>query len=255
MSRKFPPPPSTAVSVQRGTNTRSRRYQSRDDAESLGIYSVDPSTNVVRLGVDHSNVYPLGQGRPSIRLESKEAYNHGLFIADFLHMPPSQCGLWPAFWSYGANWPSGGEIDIIEGADTATSNIMSAHTSNGCSLDASVEAAEYAGARRNTECGVGDMNIGCGYNPPANDTSSYGDGFNAVNGGVYAMQWDSELISLWHFARGAIPSDIDAKKPNPANWGRPQAVFGGPSCDVDSYWKDMKLVINTVSALHAPRST
>lgn len=72
------------------------RYQSQEDAFDLGLYSVDPFSNAVRLGVDSSNTYAPGEGRPSIRLESKESYQHGLFIADFLHMPPSQCGTWPA---------------------------------------------------------------------------------------------------------------------------------------------------------------
>jgi hypothetical protein len=71
-------------------------YQSRADAAALDLFSVDDVTGVVRLGVDSKNIYPLDEGRPSIRLESKASYNHGLFIADFLHMPPSQCGLWPA---------------------------------------------------------------------------------------------------------------------------------------------------------------
>ena len=71
-------------------------YKNRSDAADLGLFDVDPQTGVVRLGVDSTNVYTSGQGRPSIRLESKQAYNHGLFVADFLHMPPSQCGLWPA---------------------------------------------------------------------------------------------------------------------------------------------------------------
>lgn len=86
-------------------------YQSRPNAEAMGLYSVDEITGVVRLGVDSTNAVSLSGGRPSIRLESKEAYNHGLFIADFLHMPPSQCGLWPAckfvfiFFSYSAHSP------------------------------------------------------------------------------------------------------------------------------------------------------
>lgn len=71
-------------------------YQSRASAEAKGLFSVNGKTGSVRLGVDSDNVYPLDQGRPSIRLESKDSYNHGLFVADFLHMPPSQCGLWPA---------------------------------------------------------------------------------------------------------------------------------------------------------------
>lgn len=91
------------------------------------------------------------------------------------------------------------------------------------------------------------MNIGCGFSPPASDTSSYGDGFNAVNGGVYAMQWDSAHIKIWHFARDEIPRDVQRKRPDPRGWKQPQAVFGGSSCDVRSFFKDMSLVINIVS--------
>ena len=72
------------------------RYKSQSDATSMGLFAVDQQTGVVRLGVDSTNQYSMSEGRPSIRIESKEAYNHGLFIADFLHMPPSQCGVWPA---------------------------------------------------------------------------------------------------------------------------------------------------------------
>lgn len=72
------------------------RYQSQSNAANKGLFAVDEKTGVVRIGVDHQNTYETSAGRPSIRIESKEAYNHGLFIADFLHMPPSQCGVWPA---------------------------------------------------------------------------------------------------------------------------------------------------------------
>jgi len=33
-----------------------------------------------------------------------------------------------AVWMYGPDWPNNGEVDIIEGANTALTNIMSAHT-------------------------------------------------------------------------------------------------------------------------------
>ncbi|KAG6086238.1 hypothetical protein E4U15_000796 [Claviceps sp. LM218 group G6] len=218
-------------------------YQSRPNAEARGLYSVDESTGVVRLGVDHTNVLPLTGGRPSIRLESKEAYTHGLFVADFLHMPPSQCGLWPAFWSYGSNWPNDGEIDLIEGANDQHRNILSAHTSAGCTLSKNLESKALT-PPRTADCDVGTLNVGCAYDAPANDTSSYGDGFNAASGGVYAMEWDSEYIKIWHFARSQIPRDIKTKKPDPKTWGLPDAIFGGDSCDVDKYFKDMSLVIN-----------
>lgn len=218
-------------------------YQTQEDAQSMGLYSVDPDTQVVRLGVDYTNKFDVSEGRPSLRLESKEAFNHGLWIADFLHMPPSQCGVWPAFWAYGADWPNDGELDIIEGANLVYSNIMAGHTADGCSLDPADEGL-FTGERRNLDCSIGTQNIGCGYNPPGNDTSSYGDGFNAVDGGVYAVQWDSEYLRVWHFARGSIPADIEAKTPDPSNWGLPQSIFGGSKCDVDTFYKNMNIVIN-----------
>ncbi|KAI8723586.1 hypothetical protein NCS52_00214500 [Fusarium sp. LHS14.1] len=219
------------------------QYQSQEDALDLGLYSVEPFSQVVRLGVDNTETYGLNEGRPSIRLESKQAFHHGLFIADFLHMPPSECGTWPAYWAYGPNWPSGGEIDIIEGANLAYTNTLSGHTAEGCQLDPA-DSDLFSGERRNLDCFVGTDNIGCGFNPPSSDTSSYGDGFNAANGGVYAMEWDSDYIKIWHFPRGAIPADIEAKTPDPKKWGLPQALFGGSKCNVDDFYEDMNIVLN-----------
>ncbi|KAM3549625.1 hypothetical protein ARSEF4850_008752 [Beauveria asiatica] len=220
------------------------RYQSQANAASQGLFAVDQDTGVVRIGVDHTNTLDVLDGRPSIRLESKEAYNQGLFVADFLHMPPSQCGVWPAFWAYGPNWPNNGEIDIIEGANTAHRNIISAHTNAGCSLGDDV-LRMASGAAQSKDCNVvGADNVGCGYVTHASDTSSYGDTFNAVGGGIYAMLWDDEYIKVWHFDRDAAPADIAAKTPSPAGWGKPAAVYGGESCDVESQFRDMSIVLN-----------
>ena len=53
--------------------------------------------------------------RKSVRITTQFTYTGGLVIMDAAHMPQG-CGTWPAFWSNGPNWPSGGEIDIVEGA-------------------------------------------------------------------------------------------------------------------------------------------
>ncbi|PCD43989.1 hypothetical protein AU210_003071 [Fusarium oxysporum f. sp. radicis-cucumerinum] len=219
------------------------QYQDLEGAEQYGLYSVDPFSNTVRLRPDSARKFDLNEGRPSIRLESKESYQYGLFIADFQHMPISQCGTWPAFWAYGANWPNNGEVDILEGANLAYTNIMSAHTADGCMLDPA-DSNLFSGNPQSLDCAVGTDNVGCGFTPPASDTSSYGDGFNAVGGGVYAMEWDSEYISIWHFPRGAIPADIEAKRPDPRKWGLPQSLFGGSKCNVDEYFNDMRIVLN-----------
>ncbi|OLN95696.1 Endo-1,3(4)-beta-glucanase-like protein 2 [Colletotrichum chlorophyti] len=220
------------------------RYQSQPDALSKGLYSIDPETQAVTLGVDNTNVYGLGEGRPSVRLESKRQYNHGLFIGDFAHMPPSVCGLWPAFWMYGPNWPAGGEIDIIEGANQVTKNIMSGHTTPGCSIPDSPEAAGQP-LLRDCESPGTTNNAGCNYLPPASHMHTYGDAFNAVGGGVYALEWTEDDIRIWHWPRQDIPPDIVAKCPDPSSWGLPSALFGGSTCEVDRYFKDMSIVIQT----------
>lgn len=101
-----------------------------------------------------------------------------------------------------------------------------------------------AGDAQTKNCDVGDQNIGCGYTPSIKDTTSYGDTFNAVGGGIYAMQWDDDYIKVWHFDRNSAPADISAKKPKPDGWGKPQAVYGGKSCDVKSHFRDMSIVLN-----------
>ena len=86
---------------------------------------------------------------------------------------------------------------------------------------------------------------------------SYGDAFNAEGGGVYAMEWDEEALRIWHFPRSAIPIDITlagavpgsstmSPGPDPESWGPPQAVFGGASCNPDTYFYDLSLVLNIV---------
>jgi hypothetical protein len=62
------------------------------------------SSSSVKLAADSTNVTP--GGRPAVRLTSKNAYNQGLFVADIAHMPGSICGTWPAFWTFGPDWPN-----------------------------------------------------------------------------------------------------------------------------------------------------
>jgi hypothetical protein len=67
----------------------------------------------------------------SVRITSKKTYNQGLFVFDILRMvfltqyicgvdphlrkKAYGCSVWPAAWLVGPSWPTGGEIDVIEG--------------------------------------------------------------------------------------------------------------------------------------------
>ena len=68
------------------------RYLDYDDAKSAGLIST--SLTSARMSVDSTNKYTgSDQGRPSVRIETKKSYTHGLFIADIQHMPGSICGM------------------------------------------------------------------------------------------------------------------------------------------------------------------
>ncbi|KAK1057884.1 hypothetical protein LTR74_013798 [Friedmanniomyces endolithicus] len=202
---------------------------------------IDASSAQIYIGTDAVNV-TNSAGRNSVRLTSNKSYSSGLVILDLDHMPGGICGTWPAFWMVGPNWPSAGEIDIIEGVNSQSSNAMTLHTGPGCSItnndafSGSIDTANCdvnaAGQNKNAGCSIGTT-----------DTQSYGSGFNANNGGVYATNYDSSAISIYFFPRGSIPSDISSGSPNPSNWGKPLAQFQG-GCDIASKINDQQIVFD-----------
>ncbi|KAF4308567.1 Glycoside hydrolase family 16 [Botryosphaeria dothidea] len=213
-------------------------YLSQADAQSRGLYQI--RGNQVYIGVDSTTVLnPSGSGRPSVRIQSNTAFTHGLFILDLAHMPGSVCGSWPAYWMYGPNWPSSGEIDMIEGVNNQQRNQMTLHTAGGCGV--SVGDGGQSGTSGNTNCNANNAYDGCGVS--SNTANSYGTGFNNAGGGVYATFWNQGSIQVWYFPRNAIPSDISSGgRPNPANWGQPMAHFAG--CAFDNFIKNNNLVFD-----------
>ncbi|KAK0267084.1 hypothetical protein LTR35_016568 [Friedmanniomyces endolithicus] len=202
---------------------------------------IDASSAQIYIGTDAVNV-TNSAGRNSVRLTSNKSYSSGLVILDLDHMPGGICGTWPAFWMVGPNWPSAGEIDIIEGVNSQSSNAMTLHTGAGCSItnndafSGSIDTANCdvnaAGQNKNAGCSIGTSNA-----------QSYGSGFNANNGGVYATNYDSSAISIYFFPRGSIPSDISSGSPNPSGWGKPLAQFQG-GCDIASKINDQQIVFD-----------
>ncbi|POR34849.1 Putative endo-1,3(4)-beta-glucanase [Tolypocladium paradoxum] len=200
------------------------------------------STNgSIFMGVDYKTPNPPN-GRRSVRVTSRQSFTHGLFVADIAHMPGSICGVWPAFWMFGPNWPASGEIDIIEGVNTQATSAVTLHTGPGCSMNNT--GARASTMLKSADCGGGSASGGCGQQTA--DVQNYGDGFNAVRGGVYATEWTSDHIAVWFFQRAAIPRDIASGRPNPASWGQPLARFlGGRGCDIDSHFVNNQLVFDT----------
>ncbi|SPQ18874.1 1cd3fd05-b2d5-48a6-a435-eb4b6ae0545c [Thermothielavioides terrestris] len=209
----------------------------------------------VYLGVDYTNTTTTG--RRSVRLTSKKAYTKGLFIADIAHMPAGatgsgSCGLWPAFWMFGPNWPNSGEVDVIEGVNSQTSNSVSLHTGAGCTISNTGTISTTKLLAANCQ-----GNEGCTQQTTSSD--NYGTGFNAAGGGVYAVEWTSAAIKVWFFPRGSSAatqlaagatssssSSSTASSPDPSTFGPPLAAFvGGPTCSIDQHFANHNLVFDT----------
>lgn len=184
----------------------------------------------------YMTIVPNGvRGRDSIRIESKETYNSGLFIFDIDHMPTG-CGTWPALWLYGSNWPYNGEIDIIEGANLVKSNQVTLHTGNACTMS---QKRNHTGVEYSNNC-TQSSGFGCAVS--AGRSFTYGSRFNERGGGIYTMLWDDTGIRIWFLFRTQF--NYLAKIPKPETWGIPQATFPfTPSCPKNNFINNT-LVIN-----------
>jgi nicotinate-nucleotide pyrophosphorylase (carboxylating) len=258
------------------------KYQNQELAIKQGLVGFLDDTQSVFIGVDYKTKDSVG--RASVRLESRKSWNRGLLITDIIHMPSSQCGAWPAFWllSSSAEWPKGGEVDILEGVNDYESNSVTLHTTTGCIIDNSTstegesgavgDIAPFTGLMSTDDCNVAalgqEKNVGCSIHAPktmtgiqtrggSGDTDnsgialfpSYGTQFNKAQGGVYAMEWTATGISVWFFPRDSPGFterfSFNVTVPDPASWGIPIAHFGGSGCDFSERFQDLKIIFNT----------
>lgn len=171
----------------------------------MGLISVNSAGNAI-MRVETTPVMPNGENRSSVRIETTGRYNIGtLIVIDAVHMP-AVCGAWPAFWTVGPeNWPTQGEIDIIEGVHTSTQNTvilssalpplepidssqifcsiqMSIHTAPGCTMPPNYGASSSLTASTNCDA-VATGNTGCGLR--SSQANNYGQPYNNNGGGVH----------------------------------------------------------------------
>lgn len=125
------------------------------------------------------------------------------------------------------SWPMSGEIDIIDKVNLQTGNLNTKFISDGCSFD-----------------GVSCFgNLGCGIK--FDDFNAFEEGFNANNGGIYAMEWTSDHISHWFFGRGREPKDVLGNAPDPSRWDPSKTTFvGGNGCDINSHFMNQQIVFD-----------
>jgi beta-glucanase (GH16 family) len=153
-------------------------YQSMWAAQSAGL--INNNNGQIYLGVDDTTYNPSA-GRASVRVTSNAGFTHGLFIADIAHMPGSICGVWPAFWLFGPNWPNSGEIDVIEGVNLAGTDTITLHTAAGCSINTA--GSQPGTVLQNPDCNADNANTGCGVTTTT--SNAYGNGFNDIGGGEH----------------------------------------------------------------------
>ncbi|KAF2713810.1 glycoside hydrolase family 16 protein [Pleomassaria siparia CBS 279.74] len=181
-------------------------------------------------------------GRRSVRITSKKAYNTGLFIFDIVHSPYG-CATWPSVWMTDvSNWPLNGEIDVVEAVNMGNmGNQVTLHTTKGCEIGKN-RKRKQTGTALNYNCYNGtDSNAGCGVSGP---TNTFGAAYNALGGGVYALELRSAGIRVWSFPRSNIPSDITSKSPDPSTWGTALADFPNLECDISSHFKNQTIVVD-----------
>lgn len=122
-------------------------------------------------------------------------------------------------------------------------NDMTLHTGEGCSI---TNNGAFSGSLVTTDCWNDDPNqsANAGCQIAATNTDTFGSGFNANGGGVYATEWTDSAISVFFFPRGSIPSDITSGSPDPSGWGTPLAQFQG-GCDISTTFTNQQIVFDT----------
>ncbi|KXX81783.1 hypothetical protein MMYC01_202994 [Madurella mycetomatis] len=214
------------------------QYRNRADAERLHL--IETGQSEVKISVDAKGHDQ--DGRSSVRLESKNTYNSGLFIADFSHFPRAACGAWPAFWMVGPDWPEDGEVDIYEGWNLNEKNKIVLHTDRPlvagiCTIDQGMFTSEVQTSNCWNEAPGQPGNAGC-----AVDESN--GLFGNPNGGVFAMEWQEDRIRVWSWAQGNVPLDVAKGTPEPDSWGTPSFAAFSNTCNIKKGFRDMRMILN-----------
>ncbi|KAF9035191.1 endo-1,3(4)-beta-glucanase-like protein [Panaeolus papilionaceus] len=198
------------------------------------------------LRTDYKTVLdPQGPGRESVRIITKKSFTQHIVIADVRHMPQG-CGTWPAIWeTKGVDWPTYGEVDIVEGVNDVGPNAGTLHTTQGCTMPASGRNMTGTASQDDCDWRV-NWNAGCGVKFP--QSASYGPEFNENGGGWFVMERTKTDIKLWFWSRKDrnVPKDVKNRSfdVDPRGWGTPAAHFPNTQCDLEKYFGDNNLIIN-----------
>ncbi|KIJ40103.1 glycoside hydrolase family 16 protein [Sphaerobolus stellatus SS14] len=207
------------------------------------LVMVNSAQNVV-IKVDNASTVLPTLKRTSVRIDSTDQYGIGtLLITDIAHMPFG-CSVWPAIFTRGQNWPTHGEIDIIEGWNQETQNLMSLHTLDGCNVPNTIN---QLGTLQSGNCNDQNATVGCGVMAPATNPS-FGQDFNNNGGGVWATQFDETGIFIWFWNRSSVPSTLQKntqpKTLDPSTFGTPVASFPNTTCNIGQFFGPQTLSLD-----------
>ncbi|EXJ82567.1 endo-1,3(4)-beta-glucanase [Capronia epimyces CBS 606.96] len=217
-----------------------------DAAGSVDLNLTYATSTSAVLRVDLSDT-DTTTGRKSARITSKATYNDGLFIFDVLHSPYG-CSTWPALWlSDPSNWPTNGEIDVMEATNLAPDgNQVTLHTTKHCSMG--VKRKETGKVLKTNCLNSTDGDSGCGVQ---GTTATFGEEFNNNGGGVYAMELRDAGIRVWFFDRDNIPDDITTSTsnstdviPDPSTWSEALADFPNTNCNIGDHFRNQSIIVD-----------
>lgn len=199
-------------------NNGAVQYLPRDQAGSLA--QAFSSYTLISTG-SKSNYLK----RQSVKLRSKRRYTHFLTAMRFTHVPFGR-GVWPSFWTTGANWPNEGELDILEYAceDQAKMSFHAGTGANKCKLDPS--SLNKPGCPAFPD--ANEMGYDCTTHYPEKlGCAPYKAGMPhftgeqwAQNPGVIAAEYTESYIKVFWFPEHEIPSDFASDAPKPDTWDK-----------------------------------
>ncbi|KZV88447.1 hypothetical protein EXIGLDRAFT_678944 [Exidia glandulosa HHB12029] len=219
-------------------------YVDEEIARSQNLSQARHQSFVIRADAKHLVIPDAVRGRNSVRITSKTWYTTHVLVADIRHMPEG-AATWPALWEFGENWPSRGEVDILEGANDVAPNLSSLHTSPGCLQPET--GRRMTGTATGLNCdATAPGNSGCGVQ--YSSAASYGPSFNAAGGGWYALERTDAAIKIWFWGRHAhdVPLEVKqgAQVVHPNEWGSPSALFVMDACPLREKFGPNQIVIN-----------
>ncbi|EGO03548.1 glycoside hydrolase family 16 protein [Serpula lacrymans var. lacrymans S7.3] len=214
-------------------------YLNQSEATKQNLAYINSEGRAI-IKVDNTTDVAMGQNRSSIRMTSQDAYPIGsLWIIDLYHIPYG-CSVWPAFWTFGPNWPNDGEIDIIEAINIMGNNQMVLHTTPGCTHSSTYN---QLGANIGSDCSTPSGCVVAETQP-----NSYNSGFAAAGGGVWATQFDVTGVFIWFWSRPNVPESITQANSTSSiditSWGTPSASYFANTCNITEFFSPQNLVFD-----------